>query len=568
MRSRPRSTLLLPLAAALALAAAAACGPPATALDIVPPRVLSVEPATPVLQTTDALAVVFSEAVNAESINEDTVVVAARAQVTPTFLSDLNSPPLSDTRKEQIVPVTITLDPDGTRVSIAPKAPLDARTAYTLLISDDVRDKIGNPLFNEVGQKSAFRFDFTTDDGPPIVATHDVVTADRPLVAPNRRRFIIVFDQPMRGITNESVQIVAQNGAATITPTVEAVLLDESRTVLTILLGEPASGCFRLSPDAGYAVSMGHGITDDEGQDLAATTIDFPTGPTCDASSNVVVGAPFPIGGETTATIRFDTTKASTTAVRFGTSAADLDCLGAPCPALGAPALVPAEGGASPKFVHSVEITGLTVNQTYFFKVLAEDDVGTVGVAQGSVGTAPLAKLAINEVMANAPAAITPESAGEYIELVNWGDVDESLAGFAIAVDGGDVGGGDTCALPDTGAPVIPAGGFLVLVPSTFQAEFYGGVDAAATYKMPTSTVCGSLTNSRAQSFVLLDGEGRPLSSISSYASLVPKDDGRSLERKQPSAPDVEASFCFSRSDVGPTPGEENGVLASGCEAD
>lgn len=562
---------LVVLLAPLVVVAAVACSPGDDDLDLVPPRVLSVEPAAPLLRVEDSITIVFSEALNADTINPDTVVVAARALVTETFLGDLNSPPLSDSRKEQIVPVRLDLDAARSTLVVTPNAPLDPATAYTLLVSDDVRDVIGNPLFNEEGQKSAFRWDFTTDDGPPGIASHDVTTADRPLVAPNRRRFTVVFDQPLRGVDRTTLSVVGRDGAATIEPDVEAVLLDEGRSTATILLA-PVDGCFRLSPNAAYAIELGHGITDDEGQDLAASAIEFTTSAACDTTPNTIIGAPFPIGGETTATIRFDTSKASTTTVRWGLPGGPLDCGGATCPAIGPPALVPDSSGATPKFVHSVEITNLEVNATYAFQVQAEDDVGSVAVAAGAVRTAPLARVAVNEVMANArtsendDGSSSPESEGEYLELANYGEVDVDLSGFALAIDGGDLAGGDTCAL--TGAPTLAPGAFLVVASSTFNLEKYPGIDATTVHRTTTSTVCGAFTNSRAQSFVLLDGEGRPVSSISSYPTLVPSDDGRSLERTAPDAPDVATSFCFSRSDRGPTPGAENGVVLAGCESD
>ena len=68
------------------------------------------------------------------------------------------------------------------------------------------------------------------------------------------------------------------------------------------------------------------------------------------------------------------TTKPSTTELRFGLQSANLDCLGLPCPVVGA-ATSTANG------VHAVTITGLTVDVDYQYTVFAEDQVGSVVTA-------------------------------------------------------------------------------------------------------------------------------------------------------------------------------------------
>jgi hypothetical protein len=91
-------------------------------------------------------------------------------------------------------------------------------------------------------------------------------------------------------------------------------------------------------------------------------------------------------------------------------------------------------------------------------------------------------------------------------------------------------------------------------------------LDEALLLRSARSSFCATITNSEAQRFELLDAGGRPVSSMTAYADLLPHDEGVSVERAAPDAPDVASSYCHSRADSGPTPGEENGVLVFGCE--
>lgn len=541
-----------------------ACGPNRD-FDLDPPRVLEVTPAGPLVRVDVAFRARFSEAMNALSVTEETVALVPRAQVSAAFLADFNNPPLSDTRKAQLLPVTLSLSDDETEVSVAPNAPLEPRTAYSLLLSAGLRDQAGNPLFGAGGDKATFRLDITTDDGPPALLGHDVTSAQTPLVPPNRKRFSVTFNQPVRNLTLDNMRLEAQGGAPS--PVIEALEIDEDRSRATLVLAAPTAGCERLSPSADYALVLGPGIADDEGEVMAEESIDFSTGAACDLEPNRVVGQPLVVAGEVAASIRFDTSKASSTEVRYGLAGGPLDCLGRTCPVRGAPSLIATPGVSPPRFVHALDVAGLEVDVEYDFQVRAEDPVGFVATAEGSFQTAPLPKVAVNELVANAPAGISPDANGEFVELYNYGDEPVDLSGFAITLDGGAVAGGSTCELPTDGsAPVLDAGAFLVIGNAAFDAAAWSIVDPSVVFLMGGGYICGrGLANDRAQAVGLVDPDGRPVSSYGGYAGLKPRE-GQSVERTAPDASDVEASFCYSRSDTGPTPGATNGVSVSGCE--
>jgi hypothetical protein len=140
------------------------------------------------------------------------------------------------------------------------------------------------------------------------------------------------------------------------------------------------------------------------------------------------------------------------------------------------------------------------------------------------------------------------------------------VSGWLLHVDGGDDAGGCTATLP--AATTIAAGAFLVVAGKDFDATPYALDADVVVVKLSEGSGNGmcSLVNSRAQPVMLADAAGRPVSSVGGYASLIPDDDGRSVERLAPDAADVETSFCFSRADAGPSPGRANSITVGGCD--
>lgn len=540
--------------------AASACQPEEDTRDRTPPRVVGVSPGEPVLPVTTELEVTFSEKLDPTTVDDDptsetvTVLLAPRAVVNETFLSDFENPGIIESRQDDVVAIDAELR--GTTLTVTPEQPLLPNTAYVLLLGSDLRDAAANPIVDGLGLAAVFRYDFQTDAGSPEVSGTDLGTGT---VAPNRRRFDVTFNQPVR---NVGISTLSLSPAVDI----EAVLLDETRTVATVFVASPSSGCARFVPNTEYTLSIGAGVLADTGQALVPYSATFSTGASCDTVEHVVVGAPEAIAGETSATVRFTTNKPSTTLVRFGLDGGELDCLGAACPVLGASVRTASADSSPPAFVHALQIEGLEVDRTYRFVVSAEDDVGTVASGAGTFVTAPLPKVSVNEVMANPPAAFTSEAKGEYVELANFGTDALDVSGWLIHVDGGDAAGGCTATLP--AATTMAAGTFLVVAGKDFDPVPYALAAEVVVVKLSKGSSNGlcSLVNSRAQPVVLADAAGRPISSVGGYASLIPDSDGRSVERIGPEAADVESSFCFSRTDAGPSPGRTNSITVGGCD--
>jgi hypothetical protein len=527
-----------------------------TSRDKDPPRVVAIEPATPVVAVDATFRVRFSEALLAENVSEESVVIAPRAEVTESFLSDIGNPPLSNSRLDDIEPITVTLAEDDTVLVLDPVANLNAATAYSIVISEDVRDAAGNPLVGADGLAATFQYDFTTDDGPPALVEHDV-PAGQERAAPNRKRFTFIFDQPVQGLSVASLRVEPTSGGTN--PAVESIEIAQDRSQAVLILADPTTGCERLTPGGTYQIALGPGITDDDGQAMVAETIPFTVGNACDTAPNQLVGEVIASGLESGAVFTWFTSKASTTELRYGTSPSDLSCLGNPCPTVGESDFSPTTCDGETCFRHAAQIDGLVVNTTYHFSVRSVDQVGLVATATGSFQTAPLPKVAINEFIAD-PGDGVDSTAGEFVELVNFGDEVLDLTGYAFQVSDKN-----PCTLGDAGAaPALGPGEFVVLGGSGFYHAFYG-LNESQVYRFSGTTVCSQLANSSVPSLRLFAADGRQVSSYTEPSALKPKD-GRSVERVSPELPDVESSFCYSRTDIGPTPGATNSVTSNGCE--
>lgn len=531
-----------------------ACAPETT-IDTVPPRVVQVSPSSPLVRVDADFVVTFSEPMYDVNLNLDTIVVIETDvyEADSTFESDFRNAPLSDTRKARVFPGELDISSDQSVVTFRPLRPLDPDTRYSLLLSEDVRDLEGNPLADATGLASIFRLDFLTDDGPPTLIEHDVTAPDRPLVPPNRRRFTIWFDQPVLGLDRDSMVIRRAAGGGEVA--VDAIEIGPNRDRATLILAEDED-CEVLAPSEDYVVAVGPGITDDEGEPMPAEEIEFATSTECDLARHRIVGEPLAIAGESTSTLSFVSTRASSTLVRFGRAGGPMDCLGAPCPVDGAFAREPSEPG---RYSHTVSLTGLDVNEEYAFTVLAQDVFGGVATADGTFVTAPIADISVNEVMADSPTV--PDANGEFVELVNYGEDAIDLSGFTLQISDNN-----PCTIPEDGTVVLEAGDYLVLAGADWDGSVYNGVDGARVLNISgASSVCGSLVNSEASTVLLKDADGRPVSSITGYGSLSPRG-GRSIERVSALEGDVVSNFCYSRIDVGPTPGQVNGVALNGCE--
>lgn len=553
MSSRAFAIALAVATSIVAVGLSAGCPPPDDD-DDVPPRVVGVAPVAPIVPVTTSFTVSFSEEINDKTVDADPVSEGLTVLLLPrfnadgeltlsdTFLSDIDNPPLIESRQDDLVPIIVALVDGDAGLTVSPRSPLDPGTAYTLLVSGNVRDNAGNPLVNEAGVKAPFQWDFVTDAGTPEVVSTDLGG----VVVPNRKRITVEFNQPVQGVDTNSLRIEPAVAVA-------AILVDGDRRSATIVIADPPAGggCQRFQPGVTYALVGTSDIIGDGGEAMASYNESFGVDAICDDQPNLMSNLER-IASDVSATIRFTTTKPSTTEVRFGRAGGQLDCDGGPCPVVGAPT-------TAANAVHTVTIAGLTVNVDYAFVAFAEDQVGSVATQSGTFRTEPLPKVSVNEAMQDASNDLfESDSEGEFVEITSFEEsADTSLIGWALRVTKAD-DEPDDCPFP-VDAPTIEPGGFVVLADTGFVET---GYDIPATATVVEFSGFCSLVNEPLV-IELIDPSGRPVSSLT---TPTPRE-GVSVERTAPDAPDDAATVCYAREDTGPTPGRENGTRL-GCDSE
>lgn len=165
--------------------------------------------------------------------------------------------------------------------------------------------------------------------------------------------------------------------------------------------------------------------------------------------------------------------------------------------------------------------------------------------------------IVINEIMQN-PSAVS-DSAGEYFELFNAGDVDVDINGWTVADNDND------SHVIDNGGPlVIPAGGYLVLG-NNAQSATNGGVNVAYQY-------AGLTLANGADELILFDAGGGEVDRVEwDGGPAFPDPAGASMELIDPALDNANganwttAEAVFGDGDRG-TPGAGNGGGGTGPE--
>jgi hypothetical protein len=160
------------------------------------------------------------------------------------------------------------------------------------------------------------------------------------------------------------------------------------------------------------------------------------------------------------------------------------------------------------------------------------------------VGAAAHAHVVLNEVLAN-PSG--PESAGEWVELVNDGAAAVELAGFEFRDSGAAV------SLPDA---VIEPGQFVLLAADGFAPDPELDVPLVIGTRVITLPKLGQsgLANG-GELLRLFDASGRLLSR---FPAIAAPDAGVSVARRTPDAPDDDASAFGAHAPPGASPGAAN----------
>ncbi|MFW5879034.1 MAG: Ig-like domain-containing protein, partial [Myxococcota bacterium] len=472
-RSPVRASTGIGIGAALLLLLAG-CPHDIPEIDVEAPRVISSSPVDSAT-TMPTITVTFSELMDHESFQvANTFVLVRTEEISSTFVSDVDNPPLIASRQELVETGSTALqDVDGkTVLTFVPARPLEGETSYTYMVSGAVTDRDGNPLviplLDENGEEVLYGDDFPEPPGPEedaaspggdtgghptragdpvhVAGTFSAAFLTGPAseiegpqvidrfpeagaanVPPNLAYVQVVFDEPAYNVNNVTFQVVGPDEEPVPSTQVDNT---DGRTRATLWLAG------NLEESTEYRMVLTSEITDDLDNELdeALNESTFTTA-SCEDEDDPVID---PEGIEvvpvdTYAIVRWQTNEPSTGLVRYGLSEPDTVVEGGS----GRCTLVNYDPCADPPMdavcVHEVRLEGLEPETEYVFEIESTDAAGnsTLTGVQTFTTLAPLPPLVVNEVMA-AP-EIAPQEAGEFVEIYNAGTEPVDLDGWIIA---------------------------------------------------------------------------------------------------------------------------------------
>ncbi len=466
-------------------------GPPAVASVSAPPQGAS---------RTAPIVVTFTAPIDAESFAKDAIVLLPGA-ASQAFLSDLRNPPLSQSRRDDLVATTVALADDRLCASVAPLRPLAPEAPYVLAVSGALRDEEGRQLGD------SFAWSFTTGPmsagAPELAVRFPAGEAESPAAPTNLARVVVEFSEPVGGVDDDSLRM---EGAETHVARAERW----------------CEGCWSIEIDAplakgaAYAIVAGDAIRDADGEgpfggEAGGQPI-VRTGMTPDAAPPIIGAAQVEAAGGCLVG-RWVTDEPATSALMA--------------------AFVPQF-----TLVHEV---GVPVPAGSYAVWIESSDWADGRTLQGPIAIVlpETAAITITEVMAN-PAGAEPGQ--EWIEIVNLDESAVDLGGWRIA----DSTGEDF--LP-VAAPLDPGAAALIVGASYDPLE---GSDppphpSAAIVRLTSAIGDGGLRNS-GEPVRLIDADGRVVSSFRGIETA----QGRSAVRV--GACDVAASWIESAEGVA-TPG-------------
>lgn len=424
------------------------------------------------------------------------------------------------------LPITATLSEAHDKVSIVLPAKLGFTESYSLWIFDCIRDHAGNrlaPLDLELGV-SEFRF--KVEEGPFALLSHDLELPGESGVAPNRRYFHFRFSHPLADTPTDALLLDGQPVSAT---------LSADRRTLRAQLDTP------LTPDTAHAFSFAATLRDHQHRTLETLSLTFKTQSTLRAQEAVMIRDLRVLSYEDRAVINFRVPYLERATLRYGQAPEDL-------------------GATIDSTLELFDLQNLEPLAAYYYELQVENIFGQKDVSRGSFQLKAVASLAINEILASPKLKKgEPDASAEFIELFNYGDEPIDVSRFSIEVSG------KTCALTKKKDPlVIAAKSYVLIVGKKFEPANFGLKDSDAIWRVPRQSICGNLRNWPLPRIVLLDDQERVVDLFEGMK--VRKEKGISVERLNPSEKNGKERYCYSRSDVGPTPLRANGVVEKGCE--
>ncbi len=535
---------------------------------IPPPfTVTDVEPAAAVLTPGQAFTLRFSQEVDPLSFNADSVVLAPTERVNTSFISDINNPPLSESRRMTVIPLQINLTLDN--ATIRPLNDLDAGTSYTLVLSKKVKSKAGSALVDRSGRENHFQVDWRTQGPQPRVTGTSLPSGNPPLVPPNLRSFTATFDNAVEVTAAGGVRVLGINGSVDVAVARVEALLDGVTVQVTLQDGT----CTPLCAQQDYELHVDTGLKGKDGQNIQPFVLQFRTLDMPDTVGPALVRLPSVQPSEDQVSVRFTVREPARGRLRVGEPGGPYTeqhvvFSDGPCTGFQAARECP----------YVVTVTGLDLGgsgsgRTYGGLLEVTDDFGNTSVyGEFELRTVLLPRLRITEVYPNPPG---DEKTQEFVEILNTSDVTSyDLAGMYLAAQD-PATGNVTASLPlvgyNGGTTLLPPGRRAVVGSRAFDPGLTGvAADATVLIDGETSrsTLLGGLSSGRDSRKVVALFAGAPnedAARITFYRA--PPDiyapgntfpEGATAERLDETGDDDEATWC--QSPAGPTPGRPNGV--------
>lgn len=524
--------------------------------DFTGPTVNHVEPQEYLVAPDATFTVTFSEEISDDSAQSKYFTLMLADEFTDTQRKALSMGSASMLSKAAAI-IDITSTDNNRSIVIQPRNPLKAHARYYLLLSAKIRDRQGNPLVGPTAITEPFIFPFATSRGVSKLIGHDFFSEGDPLVSPNRRIFTLFFDAELE-ISADTLTLTSLVRV----PKIKFISQNRQQKSVNFTVASNGEGCDIWQNNSEYTLLIRSSTT--AGQKEATTSLAFRTASFCDLSDLRGPEPSWAIASEKSALVQLATTRTGTARIWFGAEGGDLDCLGQPCPVIIEKSGNPMSPAPFPYFLHSLELTGTSAGRNYQYQAVLEDDRRQHYYDQGIFTTLSLPKIAISEVMANPklPSGVS-EFAAEYIELLNLETRDLRLDGYRIVVGKEGSFIPVVCEIPF--GSVIGPGQYLTITGDAFLPDYYRDIPMGGVVRMPNKSVCGQLSNTSPVSIELKDEQGRLISSF--RPKTASSQEGRSIERDLSDVANFhDEHFCWSRSDMGPSPGRINSIMIKGCE--
>jgi len=521
----------------LALLIPSACG-----LDFAPKAPLRLTRIMPkeylLSEASKDLSFEFSRDILPKWASSDFIYLLAANDIDEEFLKDALRGGLAQKHKDRLLEIQITPD-NPSRLHLKAMRPLLPGHAYAVVFSF---------MHSPSKRHEPFIYRFKIDSQHPIIVEHTVHTKNDLGMALNRRRFDFLFSQAVR-IPSDAIAFIHTESDKHLDISVEQS--QQGKKVSLLLpdcIAKYENECLFLQANSNYEIQFKSTIKNSKNQAFIQENFSFHT-KTHIAQKEIEPIYNEDLIGAKKAKFHIQTPAVSTAWLWFGEKDQRLDCLQKkPCPQL------LTQGLAQTRL--SIDLNDLNANTQYEYQVLLQNAYNQHWHAKGSFQTPMQTTIAINELMffPKVPEQLSI-AAGEFIELVNYGNEAVNLKAYTLQVALHILDRSHECLLSKEDLWIKP-GEYLLLVGKSFASWLYPNLREEQIFRLNTQRLCGFGQDSHQLSVWLKDEKGQIISSYSGHT--IADTAGMSIERSTHQALDEQQNFCYCQDENGSTPGRIN----------